>query len=140
MYFAGNLNETDVFQQTIRLLSSSVIDAFTDNAAIQDFTWHNDSFTSNWMKALFTAVQGSNDLVDPSLPVPKSEDIAPLVQNMMQQLFAILLKLRPEVFVVPGTPTPGLGASIISSSRIFVSQSMFLVTVAILSLQIAVAI
>jgi len=38
MYFAGNLNKTDVFQQTIRLLSSSVIDAFTDNAAIQDFT------------------------------------------------------------------------------------------------------
>jgi hypothetical protein len=138
-YFAANVNETNLIQEAITFLSSSGMAGFTDYAEVQNFRWHNDSFTSDWMNVLFTTSQCSNDLVDPLVPVPKAVNIAPLAQSTMQMLFALLLNLHPKLFAVPETPTLLTGTTVTFTSRLFVSYSLFLVVTAILSLHLVAA-
>jgi hypothetical protein len=93
-YFAANANEANLLQESLGLLFLRY-GRVHKLCPYEDFTWHNDSFTSDWMNTIFAASQGSNELVNLSYSVPKRADIAPLVQNTMEQPSAILL-IQPQ--------------------------------------------
>ncbi|KAH6694947.1 hypothetical protein BKA61DRAFT_531721 [Leptodontidium sp. MPI-SDFR-AT-0119] len=129
--FSGPIrNELDLFQE-----STSLIASFNVN----DFNWHNDSFTSDWMNSLLAMVQNSSNIVDPASPKPNATAVGPLVEDLYEQLFAILLSLNTHIF------SQAPEASIVSAeaafveSRLFVSPVMFTLTIAILAFHLLVA-
>ncbi|KAE8446044.1 hypothetical protein EG329_012552 [Mollisiaceae sp. DMI_Dod_QoI] len=129
-YYTGPIDsENHLFQQ-----SSSLIASFSTN----DFQWHNDTVTADWMNALLTMVQDSTGLVNPEAPLPNATAVGPQVEALYEQLFAILLSLNTQVFGRQDE-TPIMIQAIFVESRIFVSETMFLLTVIILSLHLFVA-
>jgi len=122
-------NESQLFQQ-----ATAVISPFT----VDDFKWHNDSFTSDWMNSLLGMILDSSELVDPAFPVPNATFIAPVVEALYGQLFAIMLGLNTHVF--SSSSTPMVANAIYLETRLFVSPLMSRIAIAILSLQLIVAV
>lgn len=102
--------------------------------------WHNDTFVYTWFSSFIKALTNSSDAVDPSLPVPSYDFIAPVIEDMCTRLFAILLGLHPKWFVPapPGSTVPG--TILVAHERVFMSQLMFIVALTLLSLNVVVAI
>ncbi|CZS94144.1 uncharacterized protein RAG0_04191 [Rhynchosporium agropyri] len=131
-FFSGPIrNETDLFKE-----STSLIASFNVN----DFNWHNDSFTSDWMNTLLSMIQNSSNIVDPISPPPNATVIGPLVQELYEQLFAILISLNTHIFSSAEADTTISAEAMFVESRLFVSPTMFAMTIALLSLHIIVAI
>ncbi|KUJ06743.1 uncharacterized protein LY89DRAFT_661803 [Mollisia scopiformis] len=129
--FFGPINsENRLFQETSFFIA---MDNF-------DFLWHNDTFTSDWMNVLLTKIQNSTDLVNPNVPLPDATVLGPMVEALYQKLFAILLGLNPRIF---STAPDGISVTvqaIFIEPRIFLSETMFLLTVVLLSFHLFVAI
>ena len=129
--YLGNSSESSLLQE-----SNSLIAPFH----IGGFTWHNDSFTSDWMNALLGMVLNSAELVDPSVPAPDASKIAPLVEGLYEQLFAALLALNTHVFSETQKYATMPAQAIVVETRIFVSPIMFKLSVIVLSIHLIVAI
>jgi hypothetical protein len=130
LYFSGNASENSLFQQ-----SNGLIAPYLGNS------WHNDSFTSDWVNTLLELVSNSsNALVNPTAPVPRAADVAPLVQNIYQLLFAIILSLNTDVFSQSENPIPITVEAVVAQPKIFLSKSMFVLSTTLLSLHLIVAI
>ena len=130
-YFLGNASEVGLFQH-----SSALIAALNPG----DFEWHNDSFTSDWVNSLLASIRNSSSLVDPSAPVPNATAVAPLLESLYEQLFAILLGLNTNIFPEARPPTPMTAQALVLEPRLFVSPLMFTISMTILCLQLVVAI
>ncbi|KAH8649687.1 hypothetical protein BGZ60DRAFT_422115 [Tricladium varicosporioides] len=111
-------------------------------ANINRLRWHNDTFTSDWMNMLIIHSQNfSRSVVDPAHPLTAAEDLIPLLSSLYSQLFALVLGLNTDAFaqipngdfiLVPVT-------AIMTQVRIFVSETMALLAVGLLSFQLLVA-
>jgi len=124
-------SETALFQQTAALMAGY---------GVFDFAWHNDSFTSDWMNSLLGMMINSTSLVDPASVVPSVTFIAPKVEKLYEQLFAVLLGLNTQVFPVAHNGQVADAQAIYIETRIFVSPIMFKFTVVILLIHLIVAI
>lgn len=78
----------------------------------------------------------SNEIVDPNSPVPVAGDVLPIVEDVYRRLFAILLGLNNNIFDAPGASTKMEGSRIVKETRIFISDSAFIISMAILVLDL----
>lgn len=109
-------------------------------ATTSGFTWHNDSFTSDWMNSLLVYKMKSPELVDPASPLPNTTVIAPLLEGVYKQLFALLLGLNTHVFA-PAPEGTSVPATVVGQEmRFFISPAMSYISITILSLQLITAI
>lgn len=102
--------------------------------------WGNNTYRDNWPGFLIKALTGSIKLIDPTLPAPPFEDIAPVVIDLVARLFPIVLSLRSGAFMAAKPGTTIAGTMMVPCNRVFMSKSMFIVTVLLLLLHIVVAV
>ncbi len=102
--------------------------------------WHNDTFVDNWFAYFIKKLSNSTTFVDPKQPVPVFEQVAPHVENLYARLFAIVLSLNQSWLVKARPESTIRGVLFASSRRVFVSRPMFVITVVVLAMNIAVAI
>ncbi len=101
--------------------------------------WNNDNTRDTWPGFLIKALTNSVEFIDPTLPAPDFETIAPVVIDLLTRLFPIVLSLRPSAFVPAPRGNTIEGTMFVPCTRVFMSSSMFIVTVILLLLNIAVA-
>lgn len=141
-YFIGNsshINSTAITLLTSKdLLRQSTF--VTASYGPSTFQWHNDSFTSDWNNVLLGMILNSSALVDPSAPLPNMTAMIPIVEDLYQTLFSILLGLNSHVFAAAEEPIDPGAEIMLLESRLFVSSTMFVLSITILSLHFIVAI
>jgi hypothetical protein len=133
-YFTGNATELNLVTEAVSLLASYVHES-------EEFQWHNTTATSDWMNSLLAIMQGSDALVDPSLPAPNGTVLASALEQLYTQLFGLIISLNADEMFVSNsanetTPVRAIGVV----PRLFLDQTMFQVSMAILLLQLFVAV
>ncbi|KAL8744955.1 MAG: hypothetical protein Q9190_002862 [Brigantiaea leucoxantha] len=101
--------------------------------------WRNGTYEDSWFGFLIKAFNDSAALVDPSLPAPGYHEIAPVTEDVIMRLFPIMLSLQPPSSLSAPWGNFIEGSCIVYQERVFMSQSMFILTVLLLILNIAVA-
>jgi len=102
--------------------------------------WHNTTVSSDRLNDLLTFTTNSNAIVSPTSPIPDPSALIPAVESLYRQIFATILGLNQQVF------TPGYSSSTVTvtittpTTRILMSQPMFLMTLTVLGLDIIIAI
>lgn len=96
-------------------------------------TWHSDSYPSDWLTYLMTTARNRSDFLDLGLPPPSSDQTVAAFSALYSNLFAITLGTNLEKILQPTSDTTVNGLFIVSETRLFVSRSMFVVSVMILS-------
>ena len=125
--------------QVGRLLSTANYATNRLHGGIQG--WNNNTFAAEWVNYLLKISMNSSALLDPSTPLPPYSSIVPAVQSLNRSLFAILLSLHPELFPRAELSTPAaLGKLYTLQARVFMSKTMFIVALTILTLNLAVAV
>ncbi|PNP57064.1 hypothetical protein THARTR1_02906 [Trichoderma harzianum] len=99
-------------------------------------SWHNDTLTRDWINYLLFISIDSRDFLDPSQPPPDPNDLIPTLEKLYRQLFAILLSLNQQLFVPGDKEASVTGQKLTEETRIFMDQNAFIITVAVLSLNI----
>ena len=108
-------------------------------------TWHNDTIASDWTNDLIKRLTQSPALLDSSLPPPTPSTAIKLTSEIYTRLFAIQLSL----FASPSNPqfspaapdTPPIRAVLHSPERrIFLNQTLYLISLSILILNLLTAI
>lgn len=102
--------------------------------------WHNGTMVVDWWNYLLKSLMQTTDLVDPSVEVPKSERVIPVVEDLYQRLFAILLGKNLDLFEEATKPTNISGVVVVTETRIFLNDTAFLLSVIILCLNAIVLI
>ena len=132
----------------ISLANSSSIPALLSNLFVafdapfnnENPHWNNDNTRDTWPGFLIKALTNTVKFIDPTLPAPDFETIAPVVIDLLTRLFPIILSLRPSAFVLAPQGATIEGTMFVPCTRVFMSSSMFIVTVMLLLLNIAVAV
>ena len=130
-YFTNNFSLTDLLRTT-SLLMSTVTDT--------DPFWHNDTFVDTWFGYFVKTLSNSSLPVDPSAPVPAFDTIAPVVEDIYTRLFAIILGLHPGWFPPAPAGATVRGAMVVACTRIFISRTMLIIAVSLISLNVLVAV
>lgn len=102
--------------------------------------WHNDTFVDTWFAYFVKHLSNSTDLLDPAARVPPFESVQPYVEDLYARLFAIVLSLNQDWLSPADSGSTLEGKMIVSTQRVFMSDSMFVITVTLLALNMAVAI
>jgi hypothetical protein len=99
------------------------------------------SYTSDWMNSLLVIIPNSQDLVDPSAPIPDGKLLATVMGELYQQLFAILLALAaPTAFPSAESSAPFQIEALSVETRLFVALTIFRITLTLLLLHFIVAV
>lgn len=99
-----------------------------------DSAWHNGTMVVDWWNYLLKSLMQTTDLVDPSVKVPKPKKVIPVVEELYQRLFAILLGKNLDLFEESTKPTNISGVVVVTETRIFLNDTAFLISVVILCL------
>ena len=134
---SSHLTDQDLYIGRPTDLYGQLAAYFQDTAGV----WHDDSHPSNWNNYLLGIIGNTTDLVDPKAPVPKYEDVAPLLSDLYRRIFAIFLSSNTDTLL--SKPPEGAsvkGETISLTSRVFLTERMFWIIESILTLYILVAI
>ncbi|KAL8986800.1 MAG: hypothetical protein Q9177_003936 [Variospora cf. flavescens] len=101
--------------------------------------WHNDTFVDTWFAHFVKHLSNSTDLVDPAARVPQFESVRPYVEDIYARLFAIVLSLNRDWLSPADMGSTLPGKMIVSTERVFMSNTMFIITITLLALNIVVA-
>lgn len=131
----------------VSLANSSSLPSFLSNLFVafdnpfnyQTPHWNNDTTRDTWSGFLIKALTNSSKFIDPSLPAPPFEVIAPVVIDLITRLFPIIISLRPSIFPTAAQGARVKGSMLVPCTRVFMSSSMLIVTIVLLLLNIAVA-
>ena len=108
---------------------------------IPDLIWHNDTFATDWTNYLLKALINSTTLLDATLPVPDFQTISNLTSNIFSRLFAIQMSLQTSLLMTADPYTPPQAVNRLSlERRVFISEKFFRIAVAILALDLVVAV
>ncbi|KAL8801402.1 MAG: hypothetical protein Q9182_004466 [Xanthomendoza sp. 2 TL-2023] len=124
--------------QPISLTNASSF-MFTGGADTDPY-WHNDTFVDTWFAYFVKHLSNSTTFVDPAQPVPAFSDVVPHVENICIRLFAIMVDLNQHWLAEAMANSTVPGVIIIPSQRVYVSNSMFIITITLLTLNIGIAI
>jgi hypothetical protein len=105
--------------------------------------FHNDSFAGDYMNYFMRRWTNSTRLIDPTQPVPTFDEVIRPLNKAYSKLFAIWLGINKKNLFVPlesGAATPVSGYRVQPEQRLFVSTTMFIISQAILSTYVIVAI
>ncbi|CZR69554.1 uncharacterized protein PAC_19454 [Phialocephala subalpina] len=131
-YFIGNGTELNLITEAVSLIAPFNVGLFE---------WHNGTFTTDWMNSLLAIMQNSDAYVNPSFPAPNGTAVAPMIEKLYTQLFGLLLSLdAAHVFPVDTTASPFPAKAIGTVPRLFLNETMFQVSVAILILHFVCAV
>jgi hypothetical protein len=102
---------------------------------------HNDTFASDWSNYLLKTFTGSTAFLDARLPPPTFDTAFTLVSETYSRVFATQMSLQ-SLQLAPAPPnSPSIPAQILTlERRVFVSGIMFRISMAILSLDLLIAI
>lgn len=130
--FRNGTSETDLVNATTQLLI----------AGVNDYGpwWRNDTFADSWFSYFVKRLSGSKALLDPSLPPPKFESVAPVVADLYARLFAINLAFRPDWFSEAGPVADLPGTAFVQSERLYMSRTMFWIAISLLASNMIVAV
>ncbi|KAH7310374.1 hypothetical protein BKA65DRAFT_413820 [Rhexocercosporidium sp. MPI-PUGE-AT-0058] len=132
-YFPSSSNVTALLSQGNNLIAA---------ANSNGFSWHNDTFTSDWFNSLLGQMIHSDVLIDPLAPLPSFGNATAITKALYTQLFALLLGLNTNVFA--RNETPDLASLtlhvVVEESRLFISPIMFKMAIILLSIQLIVAV
>ena len=102
---------------------------------------HNDVIADSWLPYLLKISMNSTDFIDPDLPPPSVVSTAPVVEDVITRLFAILLGLNAKTMLLPAPEgSTAAGVTITSSRRVFMSRPMCIVSIILLVLNVLVAV
>ena len=130
-YFAPNFTVNDL------LFTTSLI---WYTAAYTGPWWHNDTFVDNWFPYFVKTLSKDTTLVDPLQPLPSVDVLAPVVEEVISRIFAITLSLNPSIFKQTPSNTSFVGSKLVTSERIFISRTAFVITITLLVFNVIVAI
>lgn len=82
----------------------------------------------------------STELVDPLTKAPKYDLVIPAVQDVYRRIFAVTIGQRLDIFQTPSEPLSVNGTMIVQETRIFLDDTAYIITLAILSFNILVLI
>lgn len=141
--FATNVSSIFTNEKNLTALYTSTNDLIASNSGLVSGSarfWHNDTFADTWLPYLIKISQNSTDFLSGSAPIPSPDSMAPIIEDIYTRLFSIMLGLNTDMFVPapPGTTTPG--TTIVSCTRVFMSQSMYIIATTLLSVNVLVAI
>ncbi len=134
-FFTNDKNTTTLYN-TMNSLIASNPGLFTETALF----WHNDTFADTWLPYLIKTFLNSTDFLSSSASIPSVVSMAPVVEEIYMRLFSIILGLNTDMFLPAprGTTTPG--TITVSCTRVFMSQSMYVIATSLLSVNVLVAI
>ncbi|CRJ86951.1 hypothetical protein BN1723_000209 [Verticillium longisporum] len=102
--------------------------------------WHNDTVSRDWFNYLIKIQPGFEDLLDPQTPVPNPDDLIPTIESLYRQLYALLLGLNDNIFERSEKPAIIEGTRQQTEVRIFIPLAAFIISIAVLSLNILTAV
>ncbi|KAK5008662.1 hypothetical protein LTR16_005459 [Cryomyces antarcticus] len=105
-----------------------------------NFTWHDDSFSSDITNYLISKQMNSSSFLDPSLPPPSFDEIATALRLFYSKVFAIILGTNMDRILEPAVNATLPRYTIKLETRIFMSEPMFVISESIMALYIVVTI
>lgn len=82
-YFTGDASEMRLINEAINLMNEPAPQTAVDYTAVGPLgTWHNSSYTSDWVNSLFVIILNSQDLGDPSAPIPDGNLLATVMGEL----------------------------------------------------------
>lgn len=130
--FSSDLDGEGQWAQINRMITYMSYGARTTGS----WEWHFDTLTRDMMSYLIAISLGSRDFLDSTKPPPDPNDLIPTIEKVYRQLFAIILGANPQLFVARDEAHSVTGLKLTDETRIFVSQTAFIITATILSLNI----
>lgn len=112
------------------------------NNMFQDPTseWHNDTASRAWMSDFIKEKTKSRTTLDPNEPVPDTKTLIPLVEEMYERNFALLMSLNQDIFALGASEDPIAGTKLVPETRIFLSNEAFIISITILALNALTAV
>lgn len=117
--FTGTLNPAP---QTLR--NSTILDA------------------NDWINKFLNTMRNSTTLTDPNSPIPVVSEIAPTVEALYRQLFALVVMTNDKTIFANSSAAPVslLGATLLNETRIFLNPVMYKLSLAVLAFQLFMAV
>ncbi|KAI8315380.1 hypothetical protein K4K61_002094 [Colletotrichum sp. SAR11_59] len=102
-------------------------------------SWHNDTLSKGWLNYLLRIQPGLANLHDPDT-FPNVTELVPTVERTYRQLYVLMMGLNDFVFDEYPEPVTISGVHRKSEIRIFMDITALVITMAVLSINILVAI
>jgi hypothetical protein len=121
---------------------SSALATTTNNLGGEvNVVWHNDTFASDWSNYLFKTLTSSTAFLDASLPLPSFGTASAVVSETYSRIFAIQMSLQSAQLVPAPPESSHIPAEVLTfECRVFMSETIFCISIAILSLDLVVAV
>lgn len=134
----NTVNDTDamVFDPDLPSFIASIHKVFSQTGYYVGPKYHNDSYPSDFLNYLMVTASNSSAFLDPSLSPPQSNATIPALNSIYTTLFAITLGINIPKILRSAQDLQVDGYAIVPETRIFVSDSMFILSIVILSLYI----
>ncbi|KAK2763098.1 hypothetical protein FQN54_009732 [Arachnomyces sp. PD_36] len=104
-----------------------------------DFYWHEDTIALDWVNLFIRELPGYSSIINPKVPLPDVETLATAVNQVYRQLYAITLSRNEDQLVRAPEPELVAGKKILKERKVFLSPTMFWITLAILVFDLFVA-
>ncbi|KAF5523890.1 hypothetical protein CGCA056_v004567 [Colletotrichum aenigma] len=121
-------NDTDTITVDLNKLVTSILKS-----------WHNDTLSKGWLNYLLRIQPGLANLHDPDT-FPNVAELVPTVERTYRQLYVLMMGLNDFVFDEYPEPVTISGVHRKSEIRIFMDITALVITMAVLSINILVAI
>lgn len=102
-------------------------------------SWHNDSFSRDWMNYLLKIQPGHANLLDPTVP-PNATALIPALEAVYRQIFVLLLGNNQNFLDTYPEPVTISGIRRTTETRIFLDTTALVISLVVLAINIVVAI
>ncbi|KAK1730331.1 hypothetical protein CaCOL14_004173 [Colletotrichum acutatum] len=102
-------------------------------------SWHNDSFSRDWMNYLLKIQPGHANLLDPTVP-PNATALIPALEAVYRQIFVLLLGNNQNFLDNYPEPVTISGIRHTTETRIFLDTTALVISLVVLAINIVVAI
>lgn len=118
----------------------AVMSSLSMSGPLDDDGWHNDTLTRDWMNHLLKLKLNTTRLLDSSQPVPNFDSIHTPVEDLYKMLIANMIGSHvSSLFEASASPAQLSGTQFVPEIRIFMDETPFIITIAILGLMVIVA-